>query len=110
MLRSAGCVIEGPPTMRRWSLTLGRDLRAARCWAKRSLWDWGTEGRNLKRTCGGLVWGFGWVGGWVLGCLRGGRGDGWGGYLPMWMTVMVGGCWFVGVLWCEAIRCMFPSR
>ena len=49
----------------------------------------------------------GWVGAWVL---ERGRGDGWGGYLPMWMTVMVGGCWFVGVLWCEAIRCMFPSR
>ena len=54
------------------------------------------------------VWMGRWVGAWVLE--GGGRGDGWGGYLPMWMTVMVGGGWVVGVLWCEAIRCMFPSR
>ena len=47
--------------MRRWSFTLGRDLRVLRLVAKRSLCDCGTSGRNLKKTFFWLGDGVRWV-------------------------------------------------
>ena len=75
--------------MRRRSFTLGRALRVLSLWAKRSLCDCGTSGRNLKKTFFGWGMGLDGCGLWLDRECLGERGAG-GVGIPMWITVMVG--------------------